>query len=92
MKEELCGFSYAVADEQKVAEVIIDNPVRLHSGKYKCNSEYVRKSGYSEDEMSEPSFKFELYYEPSPREANYYQLQKIILPSRYGRMRLLRSN
>ncbi|MYE37335.1 MAG: DUF3108 domain-containing protein [Rhodobacteraceae bacterium] len=92
LEEELCGFSYAVADEQKVAEVIIDNPVRLHSGKYKCNSEYVRKSGYSEDEMSEPSFKFELYYEPSPREANYYQLQKIILPSRYGRMRLLRSN
>ncbi|MXZ51452.1 MAG: DUF3108 domain-containing protein [Rhodobacteraceae bacterium] len=92
LEEELCGFSYTLADEQRVAEVIIGNPVRLRSGKYKCYSEYVRKSGYSEDEMSKPSFKFELYYEPSPKVANYYQLQKMILHSRFGRMRVLRSN
>ncbi len=92
LEEDLCGFSYTLADEQRVAEAIIGNPVRLRSGKYQCNSEYVRKSGYAEDDMSKPSFKFELYYEPSPKVENYYQLQKIILHTRFGRMRVLRSN
>ena len=92
LEEELCGFSYTLADEEKVAEVIIGPPTPLSSGKYKCESQYVRKSGYSEDEMQKPAFQFELYYRPSPVEYNYYQLERIILHSEIGRMRVLRTN
>ncbi len=92
LEEELCGFSYTLADEQRLAEVKIGPPVLLRSGKYKCESQYVRKSGYSKEEMAEPVFQFELYYRPSVSEANYFQLERIILHSDLGRMRVLRSN
>ena len=92
LEEDMCGFSYTLADEEKVAEVIIGEPSPLRSGKYICESQYVRKSGYSEEEMLEPDFQFELYYRPSPSEENYFQLERIILHTELGRMRVLRTN
>ena len=91
-EKDLCGFSYTVADEEKVSEVIIGEATLLQSGKYKCESQYIRKSGYSEDEMAKPSFQFELYYRPSAAEENYFQLERIILHSELGRMRVSRTN
>lgn len=92
LEKDLCGFSYNIVDEEKVSEVIIGPPIQIKAGKYKCESQYVRKSGYSAKEMSKPDFQFELYYRPSPSEVNYFQLERMILHTEIGRMRVLRTN